>query len=494
MHQEPALHPMDVESAATDIPAEKTGLAYWMQRTVQECDRVAQDLAPDPVHNLRVALRRCRSIAEGFKTFDPDPSWNDMRKEAARLFRKFGELRDIQVMIGWVKNPEAPADDASRILLDHLTLREKDLRAAAAGALSSFDRRKWAAWTVRLSKRADRIAPESLTFRHLALEGWHKARFLHRQALRNRSHIGFHRLRIGLKKLRYIAENFLPGLHESWSPDLRELQDLLGEMHDLHVLLQTARALGALEDVETRDRWRSWISEEGRQRLERYHRKMVGRDSLWQVWRSGLPDGDLLESAVMERLQTWASFRDPDSDRSQHAAVLALQLYDGLARFDLLCAGTGARTRAILRAAALMHAVGSSARGKKGHKESYRVIIGLNTLIGWEASDIKMSALVVRYHRGALPKPEKKEMRGIPAEQRQVTMVLSGILRLAVAFTASRQPRVSRLLVRKSGQALLILARGYQEYGPLAQKLARARYLLELACGLPVIIRSSGRL
>ncbi len=481
---------MGVEGVVVINIAEKIGLAFWMDRVVQECGRVAQDFAPDPVHDLRVALRRCRSIAAGFAHFDPDRNWDDMRKEGARLFKRFGELRDAQVMIEWIKNPGAPQDCVSKALLDYLAGREGDLKKAAAGALNDFNRKKWTIWTERLSERSSRIPSESLAFRHLALERWQEAHLLHRQALRNRSYIGFHRLRIGLKKFRYIVENFLPSLHDEWGPALRELQNLLGEMHDLHVLLQTARELRAIQEAEIRARWHSWIAEESRQRLNRYRQMMTGPGSLWRVWRAALPEGDQLESAILARLQTWASFRDPDCEHSQHVADLALQLYDGLMRLNLPGIAGGGRARAILHASALIHAVGFSGRGKKGHKESYRMISRLHTPAGWEAADFKMMALVARFHRGALPAPDEKEMRDLVPEQRQLTAVLSGVLRLAVAFTAFHRKKISRLLVRKPGQALVILASGYQEYDPQAQKLARARYLLEIACALPVIIRS----
>ena len=40
-----------------------TGLRYWMLRVLEECDHVSADFAADPVHDLRVSLRRCRSLA-----------------------------------------------------------------------------------------------------------------------------------------------------------------------------------------------------------------------------------------------------------------------------------------------------------------------------------------------------------------------------------------------------------------------------------------------
>ena len=51
----------------------KSSLAFWMQRVIEECDRARLAFAPDPVHDLRVALRRCCSIADGVRAIDPDP-------------------------------------------------------------------------------------------------------------------------------------------------------------------------------------------------------------------------------------------------------------------------------------------------------------------------------------------------------------------------------------------------------------------------------------
>ena len=59
--------------------------------------------------------------------------------------------------------------------------------------------------------RGPRIRLGSALFKHLALERWTAARELHSRALHNRSQVAFHSLRIGIKRFRYIVENFLPG-------------------------------------------------------------------------------------------------------------------------------------------------------------------------------------------------------------------------------------------------------------------------------------------
>src|SRR5579862_7798537 len=76
----------------------KLGLRAWMERVLVECGRAAAGFDADPVHDLRVALRRCRSLADGMIAIDPDASWKDMKKAGRKLFQALGELRDMQVM------------------------------------------------------------------------------------------------------------------------------------------------------------------------------------------------------------------------------------------------------------------------------------------------------------------------------------------------------------------------------------------------------------
>jgi CHAD domain-containing protein len=59
---------------------EKAGLAYWARRVIEELDKVIHSFDPEPVHDLRVSLRRCRSMADGFLAVDPDPGWKQLKK------------------------------------------------------------------------------------------------------------------------------------------------------------------------------------------------------------------------------------------------------------------------------------------------------------------------------------------------------------------------------------------------------------------------------
>src|SRR5215471_5863863 len=170
-----------------------------MERVLLEADQVAKDFAPDPVHDLRVALRRCRSLAEGIQAIDPDPAWKKMRKMGKALFSSLGTLRDCHVLADWTAKLGDAGDPLTTTLLEYCRLQELDLRRHAEEALNQFDRKQWRAWARSLPRRAARLRLGSEPFQSLALERWTQARRLERAALKTaRPDAAFHRLRIGL--------------------------------------------------------------------------------------------------------------------------------------------------------------------------------------------------------------------------------------------------------------------------------------------------------
>lgn len=478
-----------VAPAIAKRPRKKPGLALWMERVLDECERASLDFSADPVHDLRVALRRCRSVADGLRVMDPDPAWKQMKQAGHQLFRELGELRDGQVMEAWVRQLSDPLDPVAITLLQFLSAREAHLKQQAAVALQQFDRKQWRKWIASLPRRAARVRTGSLLFKHLALERWTEAHQLHRNALRNRSQIAFHSLRIGLKRFRYIVENFLPEQHAAWSNHLKELQDTLGEVHDLDVLWATALQVNAFPDAGARAKWHSRIIEERTGRIANYRVKMVGKNSLWQVWRSQLPVGKQIESAALSRLKLWASFLDPDGKHSNHVAHLALQLYDGLPKPIPAAVSHPAEERSILDAACLMHDVGRSKKEKAHHKTTYKLIERLTPPLSWSKEKMHLAAVIARYHRGALPRTGQKTLVGLTPDQKQTVLYLAGILRLTNAFDSQADGHVARLQVRQQNGFIEIAAQGYSPRDRTAENVAAARHLLETVYQQPIMIK-----
>jgi len=526
-----------------------------MLRVLEECDNVSADFTADPVHDLRVSLRRCRSLADGMMAMDPDPSWKAMKKSGKQLFQRLGDLRDVQIMMEWIGKLESevrksvehhlvesdqaadvgtatqtqqaalpPHDDnepAAQALMQILKARESEHKSEARHALEEFDRKQWRQWSRSLPYRAMRIRPGSAVFKHLALERWTTARELHVRAMRTRSQVALHTLRIGIKRFRYIVENFLPEEHKAWSDDLKHMQDLLGEVHDLDVLWATANSSRVFPSGASRNAWHAKIVEERSKRIDEYRGRTSGPESLWNIWRVGLPHGKEVQRIAGQRMKLWAKVLDPDFAHSERVARLSLQLYDGLTAAGLLqtAAGAGsiekdgANLRSSLNAAALLHDVGK-AKGKKGHhKESYELINKHGTPLGWKEEEFRLAALVARFHTGALPSRGHKALRDLlPDEQRNVVR-LSAMLRLANALDSCHDGHIRGLKIeniaaqshskhhtngflRKAhilakGEAIEIAAEGFVAGSSTARAIAAERYLLETVLRRPVIVRAA---
>ena len=540
-------------------PRKTTGFRYWMLQVLEQCNNVAADFRPDSVHDLRVALRRCRSMADGLMALDPDSSWREMKKAGKRLFQRLGDLRDIHVMEEWIERLEKTektratdspaglegdrnadfspdsldkqadqADAPAQALLKILHARENEQQREAQSALDEFDRKQWRRWSKSLPARAARIRPGSPPFKHLALERWTEARALHSRALRNRSQTAFHSLRIGIKRFRYIVENFLPVEHRAWGNELKKVQDLLGEVHDFDVLWSTAVSCGVFSDVESRQSWHERILTLRSKRIENYRAMMVGDNSIWQVWRAALPQGKQIQGLATRRMKLWASNLDTDFPHSERVASLALQLYDGLLAIAWQPAVEPPSARFSLFAAALLHDVGKVKGEKNHHQKSLKLIQAQGNPLGWKSADFHRAAIVARFHRGALPTRRHSLLRDLLPDEQKATIQLAAILRLANALDAGhdghirrvqiervqfenvradnvggnnvrgkrtdRQKRVAGFLLKPvplaRNEPLMIAAEGYTPLGRTAQTVAAERYLLETVLGRPVFVRA----
>ena len=484
------------------VPArksERAGLAHFMARVLKERDRAAKKLDPDSVHDLRVALRRCRTMADALATFDPEKSLGAMKKGSKAAFRSLGKLRDVQVMREWIKKLAPAGDPLAARLLESLAQSEAAAKADAAGALKEFDTRKWRRWSRDLAERARQIPADSPVFQHLALQRGLEAHEAHRFAIHSRSRVSWHRLRIALKRFRYTVENYLPSRLDEWIADLKLLQDLLGEVHDLDVIrAEFRRVAGAIESIAAEpsgsesdelEQWRGRIEGLRAERLAAYRAKTLGQNSVWIKWFAGLPAGPRLEEAAIATVSTWASYRDPNFDHSRKVTALALELFDGLGAHSVNHIFRDAESRSILQAAALLHDVGRAKKDAGHHKRSFRMISRLKPPVGWSEEEIFSAALIARYHRGAEPRLEQKEYAALePAEQERVAW-LAAALRLADGLDSDHRGRIQSVSVQRDRTTLTIRAAGYVHDVDSAAMLARKKHLLETLCDCPVVIQ-----
>jgi len=285
------------------ISAKSIGLEVWMERALEQAAKVADSWGADDVHDLRVALRRCRTMADALKEVNPSPGWRKLKRATSRVFHTLGEVRDTQVEREWIKKLGPAGDAVRRHMLRALSGQEKKHRRDAQKALGEFDRKEWRKLSRRLESKARFFPLESVVFQRLALARLNTAVALSQKARKAPSAAAWHRARIGIKEFRYVVENFLPQRYEAWAEDLKRMQDLLGEVHDLDVLRRDIRARAPKLAEAAVARWRERIDGERKKRLEAFRSMTANKESRWIVWRAGFHWGHAIKSVAASPAQ-----------------------------------------------------------------------------------------------------------------------------------------------------------------------------------------------
>jgi CHAD domain-containing protein len=465
-------------------------LIYWMERVLKELDEVRSAPDPDAVHDLRVALRRCRSLAAVMEEVDPDSAWPEMRKVGRKLFRQLGELRDTQVLEEWAGKLGSENDAVRERLLAHLGKNETEERNAALRAAGKFDAKAWKSYERVLGHRVRVVAPNSPAAKSLALERMLAARELHLRALRTERPEPWHELRIGVKRFRYTVESLLPELYQSWGENLKRVQDLLGEVHDLDVLAETIAQVAGDEPEEVRARWRERIAAERQLRLDEYRQLSMGEKRLWQEWKDGLPQGKQVEAAAMARLRATARALDASHAKAAQVTRLALRLYEELRRVRSGRPFSDRHQQKVMRAAACLHGIGTGLRAKSPERAARKFLRKLPLPVGWTEAEWELLGMVVRYHRGKEPKTKDKGFARLTKEEQQALCGMAGVLRLARVLRKCGVESSKGLQVEQSVDALIVRVPGLEDTEASAASVAAGKHLLEAVLERPLIVQA----
>ena len=228
---------------------------------------VASRRDPEYVHEMRVAIRRFRSAAEAFREH-LGQGLRPWEQKVSSLARRLGTVRDADVFVECLRKYLSDAPRAHRPVLRKIIQSREGLSAegrrelaAVLGGRGYRDLRPWLTRLAALGERGRGQRPERRTG-----PVWREARrslrrylddlFAYGRSLRKLSPRRQHLVRIGCKRLRYLAESFQdlygPGFLDAIKT-LVELQDLLGEVHDSYVyadwLGEESRRLGSRSDA-----------------------------------------------------------------------------------------------------------------------------------------------------------------------------------------------------------------------------------------------------
>ncbi len=484
-------------ATVTPLPSsphtEHRGLSFWMDRVIKELENVRSSPDTDAVHDLRVAIRRCRSVAAAMGEVDPDPAWAAMRKVARKLFRGLGSLRDAQVMDEWVKKLAPETDPVRAHLQTAFESNESNLQASVLRLAGKFDQKSWRRLERTLRQRSRLVPIGSLAAECLALERFESARELHAKALRTKKPKPWHALRIGLKRFRYTVESLLPEHYAAWSDNLKRLQDMLGEIHDLDVLAEVVKKSDFHETEDSLKLWQEFIQRERNERIETYRQLTLGKTSLWNLWRSGLPTNGRVEAAALARLRATARAVDPHVRRTSQISRVAVALFDAFKRAHSAPAFADVGIYRVLLAAARLHCVGDADAHKSPQKAARKFLLGLPVPPGWSNEDWELLALAVRYHRGAEPRAKDGPFSKLSAEQQSSVRALAGVLRLARALRKCGVASGAGFRAEKSADAVVLRVPGLRDDIETAARLAAGKHLLEEYLRMPLIVKAAAK-
>jgi CHAD domain-containing protein len=486
------------------------GLRKSMERVLEELEHVRKDPASDPVHDLRVAIRRCRSVAAVLQEIDPDPAWRELRQLPRKLFRRLGALRDAQVIDEWVKQL-APSDDPLRTKLHAaFAANEPELREDALRAAEKFDEKSWTHLERKVRRRVRLVPPASLAAQCLAVERIEEARDLHARAQRTDNPNAWHQLRIGIKRFRYTVENLLPEQYAQWSSNLKRLQDLLGEVHDLDVLsavLKDVCAQDAMQEQDEKDAhaatqiqhaWQETIHRERTHRVETYRQLTLGKTSLWNDWRHGLPQGKRLALASMARLRATARATDTHPKRTAQISRSSINLFDALRRAHAAPAFGEQSLRRVMRAAARLHGLGRIGRANASHrptpKAARRFLSELPMPPSWTYEEWDLLGWSVRFHRGPEPTADRGTFSELTDEQQKNIQAIAGVLRLARALRKCGVGSCDGLHAEKTADAIILHVPGLTDSVENATRLAAAKHLLDTYIARPLVLKTAPRI
>lgn len=274
------------------------GLANWMARAAELAEKAWHGCDPDDIHDFRTAIRRCRTLAQAFSEVNPDPGWRKLRKSTRKLFRTSGELRDSQIKLEWLKKLGPASDPLRRHVTSVLERRIVEGQKSWEQALAKFDPKDWRKLSKKLAGKSEFFPNESVVYQRLALTRLNEVAVLYDFARRRRSRIAWHRLRIALKRFRYTLENFTPHRGDSWLDSLKQMQDLLGEVHDLDVLRREIWRHKTKLNPAVIERWIENMERGRKRRLDEFTAIVGKNPPVWQVWRSGFRSVPTLQLAA----------------------------------------------------------------------------------------------------------------------------------------------------------------------------------------------------
>jgi CHAD domain-containing protein len=222
----------------------------FLDQAAEARPRLADPSDTEALHDFRVGLRRLRSCLRAYAAQLKDSIPRKLAKRLKRLAGSTGPGRDTEVQIEWLRARSPHLSSHHRAGLVWLLARLEDRKREAYGEMEDEvadefakvekdlrDRLSVYRTEIRLDPKEDRPTLAEAT-----------ARILHRQVAELEQHLAkiedaadqeeAHEARIIAKRVRYLLEPLVDEIPGAGSlvKRFKALQDLLGDLHDAHVM------------------------------------------------------------------------------------------------------------------------------------------------------------------------------------------------------------------------------------------------------------------
>jgi len=192
---------------------------------------------------------------------------------------------------------------------------------------------------------------------------------------------------------------------------------------------------------------------------------------------------DALESQVIHSAISLGHKYSFDERHGKQVADLSVQLYRELQADHQL----DSRYERILRVAAILHEVGLFINTRSHHKHSMYIILN-SDLFGMSRADMRLIAVVSRYHRRAAPQPYHEIYSVLDRDDRMIVSKLSAILRVADALDRNHMQQVRELTFGRARGQFIIRVHDVQDLSLEKIALKEKGSMFDEVYGMKVVL------